>query len=198
MARQWRKFVPTYEAQVYTRTGLSELTDKQLEKEYARVRRDAQERIRSFERSKSKQVEAAIGFAGRVELWEKKDLYMTIKDVKAAGGRELMEDLLLDAMRFVSSKRSSVSGAVSIAKQTVRSLQAAGYDIKMKDLPAFGQFMDYARDRADSRKYGSGTIATTFSKAAKQGIKPEELMKHFKYYVGQVQSGAGRLTTWRK
>lgn len=198
MARQWRKFVPTYDAQTYTRTGLRDLTDKQLEHEYARVRREAQERIRSFERSKSPLVDAVIGFKGRVELWSKKDLYMPIKEVKAAGGRDLMEDLLLDAMRFVRSRKSSLSGAISIARKTVNSLQAAGYDIKMKDLPAFGQFMDYARDRAESRKYGSGTIATTFEKAAKQKITPDELMKHFKYYVGQVQTGAGRLTRWRK
>ena len=193
MARQWRKFEPGYSPATYTRTGIQTLTDKELEKEYSRVRREATERLRSFARSKDPAIrESALAL-------EKQGLYLNKKQIKESGeGRGLMEDLLLDAMKFLQSKRSTVSGTREIEGRTARSLQAAGYDIEKKDLKSFGQFMDYARDRRDSRRYGSGTVAKTFDQAKKQGISRSELQKHYRYYVDQIQNGAEELSRWKK
>lgn len=193
MARQWREFEPGYSPATYTRTGIQSLSDAELKKEYSRVRREATERLRSFSRSKDPMIRGASILA------EKQGLYLTQKQIKDSGeGRGLMEDLLLDAMKFLQSKRSTVSGTREIESRTARSLQAAGYDIEKKDLKSFGQFMDYARDRRDSRRYGSGTVAKTFDQAKKQGISRSELQKHYKYYVDQVQRGAEELTRWKK
>lgn len=193
MARQWRKFEPGYSPATYTRTGIQTLTDKELEKEYSRVRREATERLRSFARSTDPAIrESALAL-------EKQGLYLNKKQIRESGeGRGLMEDLLLDAMKFLQSKRSTVSGTREIEGRTARSLQAAGYDIEKKDLKSFGQFMDYARDRRDSRRYGSGTIAKTFDQAKKQGISRSELQKHYRYYVDQIQNGAEELSRWKK
>lgn len=193
MARQWREFEPGYSPATYTRTGIQSLSDTELKKEYSRVRREATERLRSFSRSKDPMIRGAAILA------EKQGLYLTQKQIQESGeGRGLMEDLLLDAMKFLQSKRSTVSGTREIESRTARSLQAAGYDIEKKDLKSFGQFMDYARDRRDSRRYGSGTVAKTFDQAKKQGISRSELQKHYKYYVDQVQRGAEELTRWKK
>ena len=193
MARQWRAFEPGYSPATYTRTGIQSLSDAELKKEYSRVRREATERLRSFSRSKDPTIRGAAILA------EKQGLYLTRKQIQQSGeGRGLMEDLLLDAMKFLQSKRSTVSGTREIESRTARSLQAAGYDIEKKDLKSFGQFMDYARDRRDSRRYGSGTVAKTFDQAQKQGISRSELQKHYKYYVEQIQNGAEELTRWRK
>ena len=193
MARQWRAFEPGYSPATYTRTGIQSLSDAELKKEYSRVRREATERLRSFSRSKDPNIR------GAAILSEKQGLYLTQKQIQQSGeGRGLMEDLLLDAIKFLQSKRSTVSGTREIESRTARSLQAAGYDIEKKDLKSFGQFMDYARDRRDSRRYGSGTVAKTFDQAQKQGISRSELQKHYKYYVEQVQNGAEELTRWRK
>lgn len=193
MARQWREFEPGYSPATYTRTGIQSLSDAELKKEYSRVRREATERLRSFSRSKDPMIRGATILA------EKQGLYLTQKQIQESGeGRGLMEDLLLDAMKFLQSKRSTVSGTREIESRTARSLQAAGYDIEKKDLKSFGQFMDYARDRRDSRRYGSGTVAKTFDQAKKQGISRSELQKHYKYYVDQVQQGAEELNRWKK
>ena len=193
MARQWREFEPGYSPATYTRTGIQSLSDAELKKEYSRVRREATERLRSFSRSKDPMIRGAAILA------EKQGLYLTQKQIQASGeGRGLMEDLLLDAMKFLQSKRSTVSGTREIESRTARSLQAAGYDIKKKDLKSFGQFMDYARDRKKGRRFASDTVARTFEKAAKQKISPEELMKHYQYYTKQVQQGAEELTRWKK
>ena len=193
MAKSWRAFEPAYTQETYTRTGLKGLSDAELKKEYSRVRREATERMRSFQRSKDPLIRGAAILA------EKEGLYLTQKQIKESGaGRGLMEDLLLDAMRFLQSKRSTVSGTREIENKTVRSLQAAGYDISRKDLKSFGQFMDYARDRRDSRRYGSGTIAKAFDQAKKQKISRSELQKHYKFYMDQIQGGAEELIRWRK
>ena len=198
MARTWRPFQAAYEEAVYTRTGIKTLTDKQLEKEYSRVRREATERLRSFRRSKNPAIrESQI-------LAEKEGLYLNKAQIKAAGeGRGLMEDLLLDAMKFLRSKRSTVSGQHAINRKVVNSLNARyGTEedpepFKESDLKDFGKVMDYARDRRDSRRWGSNAMAETFQQARKQGISRSELQKHYKYYMEQVQKGQEELVRWK-
>lgn len=195
--RQWREYQPGFSPSTYTRQGLETLDDKELEREYARARREATERLRSFARSKD------LNIRGSALAQEKAGVYSTIKDIKAGAGskseaRAVMEDLLLDAMRFLGSKRSTVSGEREIERKAARSLQAAGYDIPAKDLKSFGGFMDWARDRRDSKRWGSGTRAAAYDLARKSKISRTELQKHYTYYMSQVQAGADHLTRWKK
>lgn len=193
MARKWRDFVPAYSPATYTRIGIQSLSNEELAREYSRVRREATERLRSFARSKDPTIRGSALAA------EKQGVYLTQKAIKATGeGRGLMEDLLIDAYRFVQSKRSSVSGVREVESKAVRSLQAAGYDIQQKDLKSFGQFMDYARDRRDSKRYSSGTMASAYDMAMKSKISRSELQRHYRFYMEQVQSGADSLTKWKK
>lgn len=198
MAKQWRRFEPAYEREVYTRTGLEKLTDKELEKEYSRVRREATERLRSFRRSKDPLIrESAI-------LAEKEGLYLNKAQIRATGeGRGLMEDLLLDAMKFLRSKRSTVSGQHTINKKIVDSLNAhygtleEPAPFKESDLRNFGKFMDYAKSRKDLKSYGSDRIASAALRAQKEGVSLQELRKHYKYYMTQIQNGEDELIKWK-
>ena len=199
MARTWRPFQAAYEEAVYTRTGIKTLTDKQLEKEYSRVRREATERLRSFRRSKDPLIR------GSQILAEKEGLYLNKAQIKAAGeGRGLMEDLLLDAMKFLRSKRSTVSGQHAINKKVVNSLNARyGTEenpepFTEEDLKDFGDFIDYARSRKDARTYGSDTIATTYQRGKPQGLGYAELKKHYKFYLEQIQHDEEGLVKWSK
>jgi hypothetical protein len=195
MARKtWKAFQPTYTPGTYTRVGVEQLSDEQLAKEYSRVRREAQERLRSFQRSKDPELrEAAI-------VAEKSGVYLNRAQIKAVGGgRGMMEDLLIDAYRFVSAKTSSVSGFRATQDKQINALQAAGYDfVNRGNLRQFGEFMDYFRSRKDAKSFGSGTVATAFSQAAKQKIPPDQLQKHFKYYVNQIKSGADTMTAFKR
>lgn len=190
MARKWRPFQPTYTPGTYTRIGVEQLTDEQLAKEYSRVRREAQERLRSFQRSRDPELREAAVVA------EKAGVYLNRAQIKAVGGgRAMMEDLLIDAYRFVSAKTSSVSGFRATQDKQINALKAAGYDfVNRGNLRQFGEFMDFFRDRKARRSFGSGTVATAFNQAAKQGISPEELKKHFQFYVGQIKRGSGTIT----
>ena len=191
--RMWRAFQPTYTPGTYTRIGLSSLTDAELSKEYSRVRREAQERLRSFQRSSDPELQSAGVVA------EKAGVYLNRAQIKeAGGGRAMMEDLLIDAFKFVSAKTSSVSGYRAVQGKQINALHAAGYDfVNRGNLRQFGEFMDYFRDRKDSKSFGSGTVAKAFGMAAKKGITPKQLEQHFKFYVNQVKGGAEELTSFR-
>ena len=192
--RQWRPFEPTYTPGTYTRIGLSSLSEAELAKEYSRVRRDAQERLRSFQRSRDPELRQAAVVA------EKAGVYLNRAQIKAVGGgRAMMEDLLIDAFRFVSAKTSSVSGFRSVQDKQINALQAAGYEfVNRGNLRQFGAFMDYFRSRKDSKAFGSGTVVALFSQAAKQKISPKELERHFKFYVNQIKGGAENLQQFQR
>lgn len=196
--RSWRPFDPAYKPGTYTRIGVKTLSDAELATEYSRVRREAQERLRSFQRSKDPELRQAAVVS------EKAGLYLNRAQIKAGTAnpreaRALMEDLLIDAYGFVNAKSSSVSGYRDIQDKQIRSLQARGYEFVNKgNLRQFGDFMDYFRSRKDAKSYGSGTVADTFNKAAKQGISPKELEKHFKFYVGQAKAGDETLAKFQR
>lgn len=196
--RTWRPFDAAYKPGTYTRIGVKSLSDSELAREYSRVRREAQERLRSFQRSKDPELGKAAVVA------EKAGLYLNQAQIKAATdnareARSLMEDLLIDAYKFVNAKSSSVSGYRNIQDKQIRSLQAAGYKfINRGNLRQFGDFMDYFRSRKDAKSYGSGTVAETFNKAAEQGISPKELEKHFKFYVSQTKNGDETLAKFQR
>lgn len=192
MAKQWRPFQPAYSPGTYTRIGLRNLSDKELEREYTRVRRDAQERLRSFARSIDPDIRGAAVVA------EKAGLYLNRAQIKAVGGgRALMEDLLIDAYRFVSAKTSSVSGFRRMREKQVASLQAKGYDFVTADnIKEFGEFMDYFRSRKDAKAYGSEYVALLFNQTVAQGISHESLKAHFKFYIAQVQGWEKDVKAW--
>lgn len=211
MARKtWRPFQPTYTPGTYTRIGVSSLSDEQLVREYSRIRREVTERNRSFIRSKDEEVRihaatlaSQYGLGNLIQYGGEASSYPTLQRIKEmtgidprkGGGRALMEDLLIEGYRFVSAKTSSVSGFNAMRDKQVNSLQAAGYTfVNRKNLRQFGEFMEYSRNRAESRHWGSNTIAQTFNQAAKQKISPEELEKHFKFYVSQIAKGEEKIT----
>lgn len=192
--RSWRPFEPAYTPGTYTRIGVQSLTDEQLKKEYSRVRREAQERLRSFQRSTDPELRQAAVVA------EKAGVYLNRAQIKAAGGgRAMMEDLLIDAYRFVSAKTSSVSGFRDVQDKQINALRAAGYEfVDRSNLREFGQFMDYFRSRRDSKAFGSGTVASAFSLAKKSGISSKQLQAHFKHYLQQVKGGAETLQPYQR
>lgn len=208
--RTWRPFQPTYTPGTYTRIGVQSLSDSELAKEYSRVRREVTERVRSFTRSRDEEVRrhaAALaeqyGVGSMVKYGAEASNYPTLRqikeltgvDPKKGGGRALMEDLLIEGYRFASAKTSSVSGFNAMRDKQIDSLQAAGYDfVNRGNLREFGEFMDWFRDRKQGKSFGSGTVAQAFNQAAKQKISPEELQKHYRYYVSQIAKGKETIT----
>lgn len=196
MARQWRRFQPGFSPATYSREGLSTLTDSELQHEYARVRREIKERLRSFSRSKDPTAKERAFFKDVTE----DNVMLTIKEIKMSSDpRGLMEDLLREGMRMINSPRSTWSGSIDLDQKIANSLNAHYGTIenpepfKREDMFLIGQMMDYAKNRKDSKTYGSGTRMDASEAAAKAGVTLSDFKKHYKYYVEQVQGGADKI-----
>lgn len=163
----------------YNRAGLRAIAaqdPKALEHEYARLRRDALDRIRGFERSTE--------LRNKPFVKDKKRTYKTLKNIKSQAE---LETLIIDAARFVSARSSSVSGYKAIRMDRVRSLRAAGYTwINAKNVEAFGQFMEWARVNNADRLYGSSQVAESFEKVASGKMSTEELRARFDQYMAAM------------
>ena len=135
MATRSRKpFQFGFDPSAYNPIGLRAYTEAELKKEYARLRREAQERLKRLGKSE---------FSGSRAYTENVGKFKTIKTIKS---RRELERLIQDAARFVSAKSSSASGQRDIRRKAIESLHARGFKwINTKNYADFVQFMESLR-----------------------------------------------------
>lgn len=156
----------------YNRAGLRAIAQddpQALQREYARLRRDAMDRLRGFERSSELRNKSFVK--------ENKAKFITLKEVKS---QAQLETLIIDAARFVTARSSSVSGYKGIRRDKVNSLRAAGYTwINEKNIEDFGHYMEWAREHGQARIYGSKTTASLYEAVESGEVSSEELKEYF-------------------
>lgn len=135
MARRSRKpFQFGFDPSSYNPIGLRSYTESELKKEYARLRREAQERLKRLGKSE---------FAGSRAYTENVGKFKTLKQIK---NRRELERLIQDAARFVSAKSSSASGQRDIRRSAIESLHASGFTwVNTKNYFEFVGFMESLR-----------------------------------------------------
>jgi hypothetical protein len=158
-----------YREEVYTPEGAKTLTDKQLRKEYSRLRSIARKRLERFEGTEWTDTQVYKLNAGQ---------YKPLKEIKT--DRELRH-LLSDVARFVTADTGSVSGLEKQREKGVRTMQERGYDFVTKDnYRKFADFMEYARVANLNRLYDSKRIAQFYDWAEKKKLSGENLFKAFR------------------
>lgn len=134
MARQRKPFEFGLDVASYNPQGLRHYTEAELKKEYARVRREATERLRKLGQSEFKESKAYRENIGK------------FKPIKEVGSRRELERLLQEGARFVTAKSSSASGQREIRKNAIDTLHAHGYNwVNTKNYSKFVEFMEQAR-----------------------------------------------------
>ena len=158
-----------YREEVYTPEGAKSLTEKQLHKEYSRLRSIARKRLERFEGTEWTDTQVYKLNVG---------VYKPIKEIK--NERELRH-AFSDIARFVTSKTSSVSGLEKQREQAVESLNERGYDfVNKKNFREFAEFMEYARVANLSRMYDSKRVAEFYEAAEKKKLSNEQLRSAFR------------------
>ena len=171
-------FRPGFPPGAYTRAGLKNVSDKDLQHEYARIRAEAQSRLRAL--GKSPRYSTSEAYRANVGQ------YPTLKEI--GSDRKTLENLVIQGVRFVSAKGSSPSGLLDIDEKRVKSLQAAGYTfVNMDNLQEFGNFMEWYRGNADAATYASDMAATAFSEATGQGATPQQIERLFFDFMDQIE-----------
>lgn len=115
-------------------TGAYLITDEELKKEYARLRREATERLRKLGQSEFKNTKTYKENVGK------------FKPIKEITDRRELERLTQKAARFVTAKGSSASGLRDIRRKQIKSLHDSGYKwVNTKNFQDFTDFMDWLK-----------------------------------------------------
>lgn len=161
-----------YEKEVYTPEGAKTLTDKELRKEYSRLRSIARKRLERFQGTEWTDTQIYRVNAG---------VFKPLDEIKS--DRELRH-LLSGVARFVTSETGSVSGLEKQRKSAVKTLNDRGYDFVNKDnFRQFAEFMEYARVANLNRMYDSKRIAQFYEASEKKQLSSEELRKSFRSWT---------------
>lgn len=139
MAQRSRKpFKLGLDPAAYNPHGLQAYGEQELLGEYARLRREATERLRKLGSSE---------FAQDKVYTKNKDKFITVKDVQDV---DQLRYLIIDAARFVMAKGSSASGQRAIRREQISSLHNTGYTwVNTKNFRDFLDFLDWLKDKHD-------------------------------------------------
>ena len=152
-------------------TGIPE---KEIRKEYTRLRDILRKRIETINKSEF----AGQGIAGQFPEGLPK-----LSEIRP-------EDLPYVLQQFataIRSNSSSLKGLRRRRKETLESLHESGYtNINQENIASFARFVEEARDRGLAKVYGSDNIATMFDEAIALGIDPDDVMEDFSWWKDNI------------
>lgn len=152
----------------YNPQGLRAYEPEELKREYSRLRREAEDRLRKLGRSEFRDSEAYRRNAGQ---------FPTLKEL--GNDRRALERKLIDAQRFIMAKASSASGQREIRRENISTLRSHGYkwvntrNFKdftdyMEELRAKGATEEFYRTSADAEETEDGELTTRASRASRE------------------------------
>ncbi len=143
-------------------------SDAVLRSEYSRLRSIAMKRLGRMQGK----AEAAETLAQHAEG------FPTLKEIGT--DRADVVTALSDLSRFLSAKRSSISGIRESNKRITAVLQAKGINVSQKDLKEYGKFMNRMKRAfgVGSGSYGSQRVADAWNELKARGkISKKEMQK---------------------
>lgn len=143
-------------------------SDAVLRSEYSRLRSIAMKRLSRMQGK----AEAAETLAQHAEG------FPTLKEI--GSDRADVVTALGDLSRFLSAKRSSISGIRESNKRITAALQAKGINVNQKDLKDYGKFMNRMKRAfgVGSGSYGSQRVADAWNELKARGkISKKEMQK---------------------
>ena len=146
-----------------------------MKKEYQRLRKAANERLRKLKNAGYADSEIYRRFRTAFPQYSK------IKTNTALGIH------LADVRHFLGLKSSTVGGMHEVEKKTIQRLHESGYTFINKDnLRAFGAFMDAVRAKYSGLIYGSDQVVDLFGAAYEKSLDPAQLLGDFEYWQENV------------
>lgn len=184
-ARQASLKYPFAQYTVYANRIGKGIPEKEIRKEYTRLRDILRKRIETINKSEF----AGQGIAGQF-------LHGLPKLSETPP-----EDLPYILQQFATAIRSnsgSLKGLRKRRKDTLESLQESGYrNINEENIASFMRFMEEARERGIAKVYGSDSIARLYDETIDIGIDPDDVLKDFSWWeenIDAVEDAAARLS----
>lgn len=152
------------------------IPEKEIRKEYTRLRDILQKRIKTIQKSEF----AGQGIAGQFPQGLPK-----LAEIRP-------EDLPYMLQQFataIRSKSGSLKGLRKRRIETVESLHESGYtNINEENIASFARFVEEARDRGLTKVYGSDNIASMFDETIALGIDPDDVLKDFNWWKENIDA----------
>lgn len=151
-------------------------TERELRREYARLRDVAQKNIKRLGASRYRETDV---YKYNVNRFKKT---REITGSPAERKSELAH-LLSDIARFLTSERRLLSGMDRYVKRNVESLNDSGYDfVTFENFLQFADFMDVIHGLYPHIDYPSKTMPV-IEQAMEKGVTPEQLKQNFDAYM---------------
>lgn len=162
------------------------IPEKEIKKEYTRLRDILNKRIQRINKSDF----AGQGIAGQFPQGLPK-----LADIAP----EDLPYLLQQAATALNSRSGSLKGLQMRQSETVKSLRERGYtNIDDSNIRQFASFMDEARDRGLEKIYGSDTIATMYDSIVALDISPGAIMQDFAWWLDKIDMAETKAAEMRE
>lgn len=160
----------------YTPGALSRMSERELRREYSRLRSVAK---KSLERLKAGGFEKTTAYKLNVNR------YVTLANVR---NKKDLVNRLSDLSRFVSSRAHTVSGMKAIQAERIETLQGSGYTwVNKTNIAEFGNFMNYLKQlfpkHPSADPQTASTLFSGYRALRRQGLDPEQMQAMFTEWV---------------
>lgn len=149
-------------------------TERELRREYSRLRDVAQKRLGRLQASE---------FAGSQTVKYNVGRFKKLKDIES---QSELTHLLGDLARFLTATRGSVAGMREAQRKSIETLQEGGLGwINEKNFSQFADYMDWLHDFYP-RGYPSKALRV-FEQAMEKKLDPEVVKANFDQYLENVE-----------
>lgn len=156
-------------------------TEKELRKEYSRLRDVAQKRLKRLEASE---------FSETQTVRYNKDRFIPTRKIKSTGD---LTHLLGDLARFLTASLSTVTGMKEYRKKSVESLQEGGLKaINESNFTQMTQILDWA---AAFKEYDPSELVQMINKALESGLSKDDILVNLEYLYDEWHS-TGSIEVW--
>lgn len=146
-----------------------------MKREYQRLRKTAQERLRKLKNA---------GYADSETYRRFKTAFPAYSNIRTNSALGIH---LADVRHFLELQTGTVGGIHKRESKMLRSLHESGYTFVNKDnLQAFGAFMDAVRSKYNGIIYGSDQVADLYGAAIEKRLDPTSLLRDFEYWRDNV------------
>ena len=155
-------------------------TERELRREYSRLRDVAQKRLGRLLGSE---------FAGSQTVKYNVGRFKKLKDIEDTGE---LTHLLNDLARFLTASRGSVAGMREAQRKSIETLQDSGITwVNQSNYQQFADYMDWLHDFYP-RGYPSKALRV-FEQAMEKKLDPDQVKANFDLYMEQVEK-SGQIT----
>ena len=162
------------------------IPEKEIKKEYTRLRDILNKRIQRINKSDF----AGQGIAGKFPQGLPKLAEIAPEDLPY---------LLQQAATALNSRGGSLKGLQMRQSETVQSLRERGYtNIDESNIRQFARFMEESRDRGLEKIYGSDAIAEMYDSLVAIGVSPESVMTDFKWWLDNIDKAEKSVSEHRE